>query len=242
MKVLLLLAVGWDWLVARIGRLVFHVKNFLKRFVPHPWGSPPVDDTHRIYREQYESAVEILPTMPIGDHHETRKMLLFKADVESGLHNYGDHPHADAPRNFAGLSSIAGGLNVWLMAGGIAIVAGGYAWGGVEHLRAAHETARADRAVETAAHNAEAAVVLSNRLAAARMQIQADQDAATATAATIERERLVAAFAARRERERQREIQNVLTGGPAPAWSLRPSEPTASSGDSGQPDPAAGRS
>lgn len=95
------------------------------------------------------------------------------------------------------------------------------AFAGVEVFRANHEHALAERATETAEHNASVASILNDRLTAATMRLQADRDQAAMTAANIERERLISAHFAARERERQRAIQNTLTGGPAPAWSLR---------------------
>lgn len=56
-------------------------------------------------------------------------------------------------------------------------------------------------------------------------------------AAALEAERARAGRAAARERRRQREIQNVLTDGEPPAWSLRDPEPPAPGAGADRPTP-----
>lgn len=130
-----------------------------------------------------------------------------------------------------------GGLRLWMVFAGLFALSGGaFAIQGAVLKHTAHER---DEARHTARQNYEAAQRWEER---AHAYEQATADAAAAartTAAALETERRRAARAAARERVRQHEVQNVLTGGDAPAWRLRDDAPEPG-GAAGEPPAAPG--
>lgn len=142
-----------------------------------------------------------------------------------------------AVAGFLGPLAAVGGLRLWMVFGGVALLAGG---------ATAIQTARLDHAkndlAETRADLAMTERALSEARATAQelaRAVQAADALSHQTAANLEAERQRHARAAAVERRRQREIQDVLTGRDPPAWRLRDdgSGPPTDSGGAASGDP-----
>lgn len=200
-----------------------------------PWTTPPKDLEHANYRKLYTEALPMLATQG-QTPQKASELLLYKAQLETGLHNYGDHPHDDyRPQTlFGGAIAAAGGsLTPWLY-GGLAVFAlGGWGLNWTTSLRLGH--AKHDLAVAVAERDREHATALDWE---AQFQTAHTDSIANAQSAAhqIETERARANAAAAREARRQREIQSIIHGD-APPWSLRdaPAADAAPSPASGSP-------
>ena len=231
------------------------------------WTEAPIDDSHRIYREQYDGVLPSLPGLPRGDANETRNAYMFLAEIGIGLHNYGEHPMLEVPKaspaalgpqrlvdfgevgqvgqvgprqGLMGSLGAMAGARTWLLGGAalLAVTGSGWAMNAVTGARLHHAKDALEQARDTAEHNAQAAIILAAQRDAFARGLDQAQAQSLASAQTIETERARAARARHREQEREREIRNALAGGDPPAWRLRDPEPAAPGGSDEHPGAA----
>lgn len=110
---------------------------------------------------------------------------------------------------------------------------------GLQTLHANHEHALAERATETAEHNAHVADILAHERDTYKDALAAAQGIVTAARQETESERERTAMLARREREREHAIQSVLVNNEPPPWSLREPAALAPDGAGEHASPAA---
>ena len=193
------------------------------------WADEPTDDSHRIYREQYDGVLPSPPGLPRGDAHETRNAYMFLAEIGIGLHNYGEHPMLEVPKaspaalgpqrlvdfgevgqvgpqrqGLMGSLGAMAGARTWLLGGAalLAVTGSGWAMNAVTSVRFHHAKDALEQARDTAEHNAQAAIILAAQCDAIARGLDQAQAQSLASAQTIETERARAARASSRTGER----------------------------------------
>lgn len=183
------------------------------------WGRPAQDDDHAYARAEVSRLTTMIPGLPRaadGDGaHEARKVFLYKAELEHGLHVRGDvvpvRTITDQPRIGMVSTLLRGVAGNWMLYGlGVTI-----AFGAFQFVRAEHNDNRADRAesnFKAAQFNLDQAEleVVSLKTDLAQAQQSHSADLARFTATEEQRSRTIATITRRNAALAQREIDRAL--------------------------------